>query len=276
MIKPISKQQTGTFFSVEAIQRFLQYIERRYSVHTYRVYRTILHRFNEYLPEDVDDLTPEHIERYLSSLQNLTNRSVNHHIATIKSFCRYLEEWHNISSPARKIRKLPEAPPKQRILTEDEYQKILQVCDSIDGDIIRFLANTGLRASEFCGLNPGNINLNNTALTVTGKGRKQRMISLNKTCQAILLKHKSDIKFSKSFTIYTLYYLCKRISKKAGIPIAGPHSFRHFFADRLRRKKVSIYTISKLLGHASVKQTEDYLHWSQNDVIGATDVLDDI
>lgn len=44
-----------------------------------------------------------------------------------------------------------------------------------------------------------------------------------------------------------------------GAPRAGFHSARHSLADHLRRSGLSIYDISKALGHANIRVTEAYL-----------------
>lgn len=55
----------------------------------------------------------------------------------------------------------------------------------------------------------------------------------------------------------------------------GSHAIRHFFATQLIRKGVSIYKVSKILGHSSVKITEScYIHLVPVDLLGITDVLD--
>lgn len=257
----------------DAIKRFLKHIELRFSRNTYVNYKFMLWRFADSTPKRLEHLTREHIERYLSSLQSHSNRSVNQHLIAIKSFCREFSGWYDLTNPAVNIKKLPEASPKQRIISDAEYNKILSVCSDDEVDIIRFLANTGLRASELQSIRPSDFTADQQMLHIVGKGKRQRAAPLNKTVQEIITR---NIDFSKSYTKRgALWNLCKKLSRKAGVPNAGPHSFRHYFADSLRKKGVPIYTISKLLGHASVKQTEIYLHCSEADLEGTTDVLDE-
>lgn len=261
----------------DAIRRFLNQIEQRHSSRTYTLYKFILRRFEDFMPRNIEQLTREHIEQYLFSLKNQTNRSINCHLIGIKSFCRSVSEWWGLENPAKNIRKLPEAPPKQRILSKEEYTKILSACDSGERDVITFLSHTGLRDSEFQSLKTGNFNSDHSMIHIVGKGQKRRSVSLSKSCQKIINSKPDDTMYLlKSYqSKYALANLCMRLSRRAAIPRFGPHSLRHYFADSLRREKIPIYTISKLLGHSSIKTTEIYLHQTDEDLKGVTDVLDE-
>ena len=52
------------------------------------------------------------------------------------------------------------------------------------------------------------------------------------------------------------------------------HSLRHTFASWLVQKGVSIYQVSKLLGHSDIKTTQIYAHLRNEDLQGAVDLLD--
>lgn len=55
-----------------------------------------------------------------------------------------------------------------------------------------------------------------------------------------------------------------RALERAGIPHKKFHALRHTYATRLFEKGVSILTVSRLLGHGSVKTTEIYTHVLEN------------
>ena len=58
------------------------------------------------------------------------------------------------------------------------------------------------------------------------------------------------------------------------IPELHFHSLRHGFASNLILKGVSIYEVSKLLGHADIKTTQIYAHLRSDDLQNAVDRLD--
>ena len=53
--------------------------------------------------------------------------------------------------------------------------------------------------------------------------------------------------------------------KAAGVEWCTPHSLRHTFASQLAIKGVSLYKISKWLGHADFKTTQIYAHLQAHD-----------
>ena len=61
---------------------------------------------------------------------------------------------------------------------------------------------------------------------------------------------------------YLSDFLTHRFKKfLRGLGIEGSlHSFRHTFASHLIMKGADLYSVSKLLGHASIKTTEIYAH----------------
>jgi site-specific recombinase XerD len=52
------------------------------------------------------------------------------------------------------------------------------------------------------------------------------------------------------------------------------HCLRHTFSSWLVQKKVSIYEVSKLLGHADIKTTQIYAHLRSEDLRNAVERID--
>ena len=156
--------------------------------------------------------------------------------------------------------------PYQPFISKEQYEKILASATQRQSDIIKMLANTGLRCSELCGLE--NISPNLSSLRICGKGSKIRTIPCNQTTKEILSRTMNFPKNRKS-----IYNICRQAGKKSGFHLA-PHMLRRFFATSLLNKGVSLLIISRLLGHASIQTTEIYLKLDSSYLSGATDVLD--
>lgn len=265
-LKPRARMQT-----IKGYQCFLLHLYR-FSPSTQSTYGGVIQRFVDSAPRYIDQISAEHIERFLFSCRKTRIASTcNLYLVAIKSWFTWMEENYNVPNITKRVRRLKTLLPHQRILTKEEYSKIIEITDGYMRDCIQILAMTGLRASEFLSLQPENIDCQ--FLTIIGKGQKQRSIPLN-TIVLNILKANPHLNFIKSRNRKWLYRLCCRAAKIADIPHFSPHSLRHYFATQLHRNKVPIEIIGKLLGHSSpLVTTMIYLHWQDSDLAGVTDVL---
>ena len=273
--------------AVEEWKLFCQgYTDRTAKFYVYEV-----NRFLAALPQEVvyiTDLQTLHINTYLNARlsSGVKNRTVNNAMASIKALCRYLTENYKIENPAKGIKKLREDPPSPHFLTHEEYESVLSKVEPFCKPWVMFLANTGLRASEFCNLTWKYCDLNQKTVTVIGKGRKKRTLSLNQTAYQILC-HQREIRPSgpdtvvftrKDGTDLSRFCLSESILKacrNAGLSGGGPHAFRHFFATQLLLRGIPIIKVSMLLGHTSISTTQrHYSHILSSDLSGVTDILD--
>jgi len=251
------------------IDKFNRHI-KRHTVRTQQHYRMVIWLFVHSLPKSViriHQLKPDHIHEYLYRLRdrNVLNRTLNAHLTVIKAFCRLFSERLNIPNPASHIKMLTEDPPTSRFLTKEEYHKILEIAPTLAKNRIIFLANTGLRASEFAQLSVKSLRQN--AIQVIGKGRRKRIVPLNKTALKVLPHVEPASKNA-------LYLQFSRLAVKAGIEKFGPHALRHYCATQLLLGGVASAAVSKIMG-VSVRVIEKhYAHILTADIEHATDVLD--
>ena len=66
----------------------------------------------------------------------------------------------------------------------------------------------------------------------------------------------------------------KNLMKRAKIEGFRFHDLRHDFASELVKKKVDLYRVKNLLGHASIKTTERYAHLNKAELQKAVSELD--
>lgn len=264
------------------IDKWIAYCYRYYTPRTIGLYRSCITQFETYLSNDGNQLTTDAIDAYVGDrlASGWSKRYVNCNLSVIKSYCRWRAEHYHESNLASPIKMFREDPPTQRVLSEEEYKKVMAVVSGRDKDIIVFLAHTGLRASEFTSLTWADIEPAFRFLSVVGKGRKVRVVPLNPACRDILNVYKAQgttgrVPFCRMHRV-NVGKICKRLAKKAGVVCFGPHALRHYFATELMRKGKTIAQISKILGHASITVTEKvYIHFVTQDVLGATDCLCD-
>ena len=256
----------------EVTDDFYRHI-KKHTPRTQVHYEFVIYRFIKGLPKTVlriQHLEPYHIREYLYRKRDagFKNRTLNAHLTAIKSFCRFFSDRYKISNPAGEVKMLEEDPPKARFLEPNEYEQLLDMAEPLARDRIIFLANTGLRASEFASLSPDSLSPQASAITITGKGRKRRTIPLNKSAKEVLPR-------LVTATPNAQWLQFSRLAKRAKLKSFGPHSLRHFFATQLLLKGKPLILVSKLLGHKSTSTTERcYAHILASDLAGSTDVLD--
>lgn len=243
---------------------------QRFAPGTRQNYHGAIERLIAYCqPSCLADLTAGQLNAYVNSrLAGRKPQSLNKDINAIRSFFRWLTETYDIPNAAAKLRKMPVCDEESRFLTDEEYRKVLSVAAGRDLALVKFLANSGLRISEMLALTPAS--LQGSWLTVNGKGRKRRVIPLNKTALETV---QTAITFSKSRNSF--YQTCRQLAKRASVAPFGPHSLRHYHATQLLKKGVAIQHVSKLLGHSSVQQTERYYHFCPEQLAGLTDCLNE-
>jgi integrase len=118
---------------------------------------------------------------------------------------------------------------------------------------VRFAYYTGARSGEIRSLPRENIK--NDHIVVNGK-TGPRMVKLNEQAKEVLNEQKSLWNYSKDFVSHKF----KKECRKLGIKDARFHDLRRTFGYNLIKQGMSIYKVSKLLGHKSVRTTE--LHYA--------------
>ncbi len=264
------------------IKDWMTVCHRNYSDNTCSMYHSVLYQLSLYLASDGQTLTREAVEGYLDDKlkQGCSRALFNKYLIAIRSFATWRKRVSNTTSPVHAIPFIKEDPPNQRVLSDKEFEICLEHTKRMDNDIILFLGNTGLRRTEFRDLNWDDIDTQLRFVSVEGKGRKRRVVPLNFTCQDVIRKYKRLP--GEPFQLSQRYpgqrgasWLCTRIATETGIPQFGVHAIRHYFATMMIKKGVSIYKLSRILGHASVTTTERiYLHLVPVDLLGLTDCLD--
>lgn len=182
-------------------------------------------------------------------------------------------------NPCRRITKYKVDAKRKRVLTPEEERRILEVLDSefpFMGNIVRLALNTGMRRGEIFQMRFENLdlevrrNLRGDVLSygqidlpgAITKSGKPRTIPLTKEAREILADRAGEpyaVVFNEISPTYAskLFGHACRVTRVAG---AVFHSLRHTFGTRLIDRNVNPVVVKEILGHSSLKQTEDYIH----------------
>ena len=275
--KPISLEQ--------ALEGFLRALEgKNRSEHTIAAYRSDLSQFLAWLAENNAAAAFAHqvgradVTEFLSTLARARVSGVTRarKLAAIRELFRHLHEHELIErSPTLGI----ETPKKERnaraYLQPDEYRAMLALAGGNPRDyaVLTVFLQTGLRVSELCALECGDIDLDARVLRVrSGKGMQAREIELEKkgiqaikSWLAVRPRVAGDALFLNQYgqpigtrgvkKLVTKYRRAAGITKKAGC-----HSLRHTFATIKAQKNVSPWRLKEWLGHQRLDTTQIYVH----------------
>ncbi len=265
-------------------------VERGLSKNTISAYNRDLERFFTFLDvQKVDPLRIQeaHLTDYVVSLRmnDLSESSISRGVVAVRNWMEFTSKEKKFVNPIKDFK-----PPKPN-LRLPKALKIEEVASLIsavsmgdtpsalrDGAIVELLYGTGARISEIVGLNVQDISKFDgdqvTALRLTGKGGKTRVVPIGKYAQIALdqylvrvrpglLKKQESALFLNSrgsrLSRQSIWSMIAHGAHSAGIASdVSPHSLRHSFATHLLDGGADIRVVQELLGHSSVTTTQIY------------------
>ncbi len=273
----------------ELFINYLKY-EKRYSSHTVVAYNNDLDQFVQFCTIVVGEFNvikvdSKLVRNWIVHLmeQELSPRSVNRKITTLKSFYKFLmkeqivENNPAINLPLPKIRKkLPNFVEENNLhhLLDDGFfsNDFIGVRDKL---IINLLYGTGIRLSELLNLKDSDINVKECLIRVLGKRKKERVIPYPKSINNLLelyvnirnsqieIKTKQLLVTEKGNPVYEklIYRVVKNnLSKVTSLEKKSPHVLRHTYATHLLNKGADLNAVKELLGHSNLAATQVYTH----------------
>ncbi|HKL34442.1 MAG TPA: tyrosine-type recombinase/integrase [Tangfeifania sp.] len=273
----------------ESFINYLKY-EKRTSSHTVLAYKKDLDQFVQYCIEmvgefNVNGVDSKFVRSWIVSLmeQQLSPRSVNRKVSTVKAFFRYLMKENiadanpAVNLPLPKIRKkLP------NFVEEKNLHHLLDggfFTDDFKGTrdklIVALLYATGIRLSELLRLKETDFDTNNYLIKVFGKRQKERIIPYPREVNNLLFQYldirNSEIGHFSGILLVTekgkpvyeklIYRVVKRnLESVTSLEQKSPHVLRHSYATHLLNKGADLNAVKELLGHANLAATEIYTH----------------
>lgn len=269
-------------------------IERASSVHTITAYSKNLARYLDYLATEgvslaeATDLTTSGFIVHIGTT-GLSARSQAQYLSSIRQFHQFLvrekvrqTDPTNLLDGPRIGRRLPS------VLTREEVILLLEAPDGDDPLRIRdramlqLMYAAGLRVTELVTLELGELNLNAGFLSVTGKGRKRRIVPVHAPAIESVRRYLDLVRGHWATTGARALFVTRRgggmtrqnfwesirnYAVAAGITkTISPHKLRHSFATHLLTGGADLRVVQTLLGHADISSTQIYTHLSGDDV----------
>ena len=139
-----------------------------------------------------------------------------------------------------------------RTYTKNELEQIFTILeDDTFNSFVQFAYYTGARSGKIRSISRDNVL--EDSLVVRGKSGR-RIVKLNSQAKDIIHNQKELWNCSKDYVSHKF----KKEVRRLGIKNARFHDLRRTFGLNLIKQGMSIYKVSKLLGHKSVRTTEQH------------------
>ena len=280
-----------------AARRYLDHltVERGLADNTLSAYRRDLDRYLAFLASRgvarLEDVQPATIRAFIASVSASTHgpdgdpyraTTVSRMLSAVRTFHRFsVREGLTGDDPTAGVvrprlpRALPHPLTVQEVAAIVEAPRTEEPAGLRDRAILELLYGAGLRVSELTGLDVDDLDLDEGAVRVLGKGSKEREVPIGRMARdaidAYLTRARPMLASARSRAALFLNarggrltrQSCARLldthARAAGIRRrVTPHDLRHSFATHLLEGGADVRVVQELLGHASVATTQIY------------------
>ncbi|MFH2037221.1 MAG: tyrosine-type recombinase/integrase [Candidatus Zixiibacteriota bacterium] len=276
----------------KALDQYLKYLseQRRLSPGSIETYRINLGRWLEFVENEYKTTSPDPqinsilLRKFLSirRQENISVRTLAGFISALSGFQQYLQPKKKYNQYLCKLTKLKYTEKIPDFLSQHETEELFDYLrkDSYlswrDYIMVSMLYLSGIRRAEIAGLKLQDVDLRKGAMSVTGKGNKERFVPLGDTLKDEFL-HYLDLRESfcagksehggylflnyrgEPLTVRSIDRIVKKYCAKLGKRVT-PHTLRHSFATHMLENGADILAIKELLGHSSLATTQKYTH----------------
>lgn len=261
---------------------------KRLAVHTIAAYRRDLASFCEFCDaQDIKQFSKvdeAQVREWLAQgrRKGLASTTLQRRLSALRAFftwqARQSGERRNpaigVQAP-RKPRRLPD------VLETDQVSAYLAPGNRDDPLRLRDLAmaelfySSGLRLAELRGVDLDDIDRSEGLITVTGKGRKTRVVPVGKAAleaiQAYLPERPQPMSGDEQALFLSgrrrriseraIQSRIKLLAQRGGLGRdVHPHMLRHSFASHLLESSGDLRAVQELLGHSDISTTQIYTH----------------
>jgi len=218
---------------------------------------------NPFFRQSIDAITEYDLESYkvLRSSQGAATGTIIKELRTFMAIVNRAVKWKLIDrNPITDLEYPKQLDSKPvHFYTKEELQELYKASGELRW-VWQFLANTGLRRTEYFNLKEDDVRQDSLIIKSTEKERtksgKWRLIPLSKGAREAM-KHEWIYRGRRE-SLSRAFARCAGKSSVRG----SLHSLRHTFCSHLVMAGVPLRTVQVLAGHSTIKTTEVYAHLS--------------
>jgi site-specific recombinase XerD len=259
------------------------------SPHTVSAYLSDVNLFIEWVGRQSivtpDAVTKDVVRQYIGFLttMKMAKRTTGRKLAALRRYFGWLARNQKISvDPTIGVRTPSDTGRLPKVLTNEQLGALLHTDDTDQPDwkiardtaVIELLYGSGLRVSELCSLDVDSINVKQLAVSVMGKGGKERRVPVGEP-SLVALKQWVALRTEVVANSSTVALFVnsrgtrlgtrdvRRIIDARSLAPTHPHALRHTYATHLLDNGADLRAVQELLGHADVATTQRYTHVSK-------------
>ena len=259
-----------------AIDRFLA--SPALSDSTRRAYGVDLAEFGSWLrarKASVEDVDARLLADYAAELgaarrgrepSKLAPATIARKLAAVRAFLRFTLGASKVPDARlapRRPRRLPEAPKQEEIEAELERFASGDPLTIRNRALAELVYSAGLRSQEAVDLDLADVEFDQEALRVRGKGGKERVVPLGEEAAywvALWLRERPKLARGADDALFISARGRRLDTSTLRKLFPHPHRLRHAFATHLLEGGADLRTIQELLGHSSLSTTQMYSH----------------
>lgn len=219
----------------------------------------------------------------------LSARSAARHLSALRGLCKFLVRERALADDPTALLARPKTGLRlPKLLSVDEMLRLLDAPDPStprglrDRAMLSLMYATGLRVSELCRLQIGDVDRARGFLSAFGKGRKRRLVPIGdialdrltdylEGARPLVARPNETTLFVSprggALTRQGFWKIVGQYALKAGITkTISPHQLRHSFATHLLENGADLRSVQAMLGHESLSTTEIYTHVAKDHV----------
>jgi len=255
-----------------AIDRFLS--SPGLAESTRRSYGFDLRDFSRWLDKSgigLEEIDARALAAYTADLgrdrRRLAPTTTARRLASIRSFLRFTLGSARVPDAPfapRRPRRLPDAP---------KVAEVESLVAGLAGDdpvatrnraLVELVYSCGLRSAEAVALDLADVDFEQEALHVRGKGGKERVVPLGEVAALAVSRYLRDGRPALARGACDALFLSLRGRRLETSTlrrlVPNPHRLRHSYATHLLEGGADLRTIQELLGHSSLSTTQIYSH----------------
>jgi integrase/recombinase XerC len=260
-----------------AIDRFLA--SPALSDSTRRAYRVDLAEFGSWLravKASVEDVDARLLSDYAAELgaarpgrkpSKLAPATIARKLAAVRAFLRFTLGAAKVPDARlapRRPRRLPESPKQDEIEAELDRLGLDDPLAIRNRALAELVYSAGLRSQEAVDLDLADVEFDQEAVRVRGKGGKERVVPLGEEAAHWLSRYLHEARPKLTRRAVDALFLSVRgrrlDTSTLRRVVPHPHRLRHAFATHLLEGGADLRVIQELLGHSSLSTTQVYSH----------------